>query len=194
MSPFLAPRSAFPKGDSFEISNNVFENFSYSAIGVGIHYQSKGGRPCSGKIFRNEIYLSGDYLDNTEQHSLMDSGAIYLWTQNDGIEIFDNYIHDITGVKDNRGIFCDDGTKNVTIRNNIIERISNSHCISLRECAYVADYVPDYNSGNMITNNYIDGSVLFFEKDKTCQYGGSTSTRSIVFFFSRAYWHWRSKR
>lgn len=182
------------QGADFNVSNNLFENFSYSAIGVGNHYKSKGVNPCYGLIKDNNIFLSGDYLQNPEQHTLMDGGAIYLWTQNDGITIEDNYIHDITGMKDNRGIFCDDGTKNVLIKDNIIERIANAHCISLRECAYVASYVPDYNSNNVIKDNYIDGTVRFFEKDSTCKYDGSSSTSSFWFFFSRPYWHWRSKR
>ena len=182
------------QGADFLIEGNTFENFSYSAIGVGNHYTKKGLKPCYGKILDNEIFLSGDYLQHPEQHTLMDGGAIYVWTQTDGIEIYNNYIHDIVGMKDNRGIFCDDGAKNVTIKGNIIERIHNGACISLRECAYVAPYVPDYNSGNTIEGNYVDGNVRFFKKDNTCKYDGSSTTTSIGFYFSRAYWFWRKKR
>ena len=182
------------QGNNFLIAENLFENFSYSAVGVGIHYKTKSVNPCAGRIYNNEIYLTGDYLARPEQHTLMDGGAIYLWTQNDGISIENNYIHDIVGMKDNRGIFCDDGTKNVTITGNIIERIGNSYCICLRECAYVEPFVSDYNSKNVVEDNFVDGDVRFFKKDSTCKYDGSSSTNSIWFYFSRPYWRWRSRR
>ncbi len=62
------------QGGNFKIEKNLFENFSYSAIGVGVYYKNKVTNPCSGKIVENEIFLSGDYLSRPEQHSLMDGG------------------------------------------------------------------------------------------------------------------------
>ena len=87
----------------------------------------------------------------------------------DDVTIKHNYIHDISGVEDNRGIFCDDGAKNVKIVNNLILRIDNSYCIDLREAPYVIEYVPDHNTGNCCFNNLVDGRIRFFIKDKSCK-------------------------
>ena len=61
----------------------------------------------------------------------MDSGAIYIATQNDDVRIEDNYIHDINGPTYNRGIFADDGTSNVVIRRNRIENVKNHFALDI---------------------------------------------------------------
>ena len=159
--------------DDFYISDNTFCNFSYAAIASGLG-QNNTKHKCSGVIENNEIYMDTPYYSNASLHTLMDGGAIYIGTVTDGINIRNNHIHDIAGVKDNRGIFCDDGTKNVTIEDNVIQRIQNSYCIDLREVTAVSKKVPDHNTGNTCRNNLTDGDIRFFIKDKTCREEGNT--------------------
>ena len=107
----------------------------------------------------------------------MDSGAIYLWTQNDNVIIRYNYIHDYTGAGDNRGIFCDDGAANFKIIGNRILRIANSYCIDSRR---IKDQHPEIFTNNVnisITDNTVDGSIRFEGRDDVgnkCVYGNNT--------------------
>ena len=124
------------------ISDNTFEDFGYGAIAVGLWHGENKEYPSRGIIEHNEIYYTPSYNANYWKHTLMDSGAIYSWTQNDGTIIRYNYIHDITGMWENRGIFCDDGASNMKIYGNIILNIRNNYCIDSRR---VRDYDIKYN-------------------------------------------------
>ena len=99
----------------YYIAYNTFKNFGYGAIGIGVWHGSKKNDVSSGIIEHNEMWYTPDYFLNKEKHTIMDSGAIYLWTQNDDAIIRYNYIHDYTGMEQNRGIFCDDGASNFKI-------------------------------------------------------------------------------
>jgi hypothetical protein len=149
------------RSNRFLVKNNTISDFCYGGIGVGIWAGSKTDSECSGEVSGNELFYTSTFLDNLSQYTLMDSGAIYTWTRCHGIVIRYNYIHDISGIKDNRGIFCDDGTKNVTITNNRIERIHNSYDIDLRWCDTFKEMVPDHNTGNTLLDNNTKGKVRF---------------------------------
>ena len=99
---------------------------------------------------------------------LMDTGAIYVNTQNASLEIRNNDIHDISGPYDNRGIFCDDGTVNTCIHDNKVVRIENSWCIDLRRVLSVetrADSkIRRVNVGNRMERNQVDGKVRFEQR------------------------------
>lgn len=181
------------KGTDFYISDNVFRDFCYGAIGAGIWYKHKKTTEVSGVIANNEIYYTEDYYKDYPKYTLMDSGAIYLWTQMDDVTIQGNYIHDIYGMEDNRGIFCDDGAKNVKIVNNLIRRIGNSYCIDLREASYVTEFVPDCNTGNHCFNNLLDGTMRFFIKDKSCKENFNLEFGQINYKKMPAFKQWRHK-
>ena len=152
------------KGGDFLISDNYFEDFSYSAIGLGHHYcvESEGG--LSGIVERNEICMS-EAFRSTVPRMLIDSGAIYVWTRNNGLIIRNNYIHDIAGPHGNRGILCDDGTCNVHIYGNRVVRVEGTFCIDLRMFRRVGwmkgSRVHDPNTGNVMYGNIIDGRCRF---------------------------------
>ena len=149
------------RSKDFLVSGNTISDFCYGGIGVGIWAGTKTEDKCSGIVKGNELFLTPQFLSNTSQNTLMDSGAIYTWTRCDGITISQNYIHDISGMKDNRGIFLDDGTKNVTLSENKIERIENSYDIDLRWSETYKAKVPDHNTGNRMFNNKTTGKVRF---------------------------------
>lgn len=181
------------KGANFLISDNVFRNFCYGAIGAGIWYKHNKPTYVSGVISGNEIYYTEKYSKDYQKYTLMDSGAIYLWTQMDDVTIQGNYIHDIYGMEDNRGIFCDDGAKNVKIVNNLIRRIGNSYCIDLREASYVTEFVSDCNTGNHCFNNLLDGTMRFFIKDKSCKENFNLEFGQINYKKMPAFKQWRHK-
>ena len=131
----------------------------------------------SGVIEDNELYYTPQYYTDYKKHTLMDSGAIYLWTQNDDVTIRNNYIHDYIGMADNRGIFCDDGAANFKIIGNRILRIANSYCVDSRK---IKDQRPEKFMNNVnisITDNVFDGRIRFEGRDgegNGCVYGRNT--------------------
>lgn len=149
------------RSDNFIVKNNTISDFCYGGIGAGIWAKTPTECKCRGIISDNELYYTDAFLSNLSQHTLMDSGAIYTWTRTDGVIISNNYIHDIDGIKDNRGIFCDDGAKNITLSGNRIERVYNSYDIDLRWCETYRENVPDHNTGNQMLDNLTSGSVRF---------------------------------
>ena len=152
------------RGGNFHVHDNVFSDFTYGAVGIGTYYRESVPASASGVVEENEFSCTPSFT-----RYLMDSGAIYTWTINKRVVIRKNYIHDIGGYKDNRGIFCDDGTVNVHILENRIQRIANSYCIDLRRVPKVArdpqSYAKRVNVGNRLEGNIVDGKVRFENDD-----------------------------
>ena len=100
----------------------------------------------------------------------MDSGAIYAWTINKDVTIRNNSIHDIGGYGENRGIFLDDGTVNVSVIGNRIRNVWNYYCIDLRLCPEVEknplSRIRRVNVGNRMEGNDVDGKVRFENREK----------------------------
>ena len=142
----------------YYIAGNTFVDFGYCAIGVGLWHGHKKKHLSKGIVEHNEMYYTPSYFNNKEKYTLMDGGAIYAWTQNDDVIIRYNYIHDYTGMGDNRGIFCDDGASNMNIYGNVILNVPNSYCIDSRR---IKDYENGFenNANNFVAHNIIDGSV-----------------------------------
>lgn len=152
-------------GEDYLVSGNSISDFGYGGIAIGMHYRQKRTCRINGIVEYNELCYTQGYREKYQEFTLMDSGAIYVYTQNDDALIRNNYIHDYTGIKDNRGIFMDDGAVNVTVRDNVILRIDNSWSIDSRRVAEV-ETDPDSqvrvtNIGNVILNNKTDGKIRF---------------------------------
>ena len=153
----------------YRIAENFFEDFSYSAVSVGIHYTKPDRFGTSGVVEKNEICMSDSFRRGV-QRSLIDAGAVYISTGNARALIRDNDIHDILGPHGNRGIFADDGAVNVEITGNRIFHIWNGYCIDLRRCYRVGrkpkSKVARPNVGNKVHDNVCDGKMrLFIRKD-----------------------------
>ena len=157
------------RGESFVIADNYFEDFVYGAIGVGIWYKTSPPHNCSGVIENNECCQSERFSSMDVPFNLMDSGAIYTWTINKDVTIRNNYVHDISGPEDNRGIFCDDGTINVKVVGNRVERVGNSYCIDLRRVTSVetaaGTQIKKANVGNVVKDNIVDGKIRFQQRE-----------------------------
>lgn len=122
----------FCNGRDFLIQDNRISDYGYGGIYTGLYYATEKQRyTVSGLVSRNELFQTPAYFKAAPDELLMDSGAIYIATQNDDVRIEDNYIHDINGPTYNRGIFADDGTSHVTIRRNRIENVKNHYALDV---------------------------------------------------------------
>ena len=163
-------------GDGYRISGNRFHNFGYAGIIVGDARPLPDGKQAGGVVEDNVLWCDGDFLGRAETFTMMDSGAIYINTANDRAVVRRNYIHDIGGVKDNRGIFCDDGARNFDITGNVILDIANSYAIDSRRVPEAEGSSLPTNTGNRIEGNLVNAPIRFEgnEVSDRCTLGANT--------------------
>lgn len=149
------------KGQDYRVAYNKISNFGYSALNVGIWGPVVNQTPPSGVVEHNEIYMTPEYVIDIARYGLMDSGAIYVGTQNNRSTIQYNYIHDIAGIKNNRGIFCDGGARNVYIIGNVITHVANSYSIDSYRVPSFENFIGPTNVGVVISGNIVDGIIRF---------------------------------
>ena len=164
------------KGPDYRVAGNLFEDFSYAAVGVGTHFKETEDPVASGVVEDNEMYMT-EAFRRKPMRMLIDSGAIYVWTQNAGTVLRHNYIHDIHGHHGNRGIFCDDGVLGVRIEDNLVLDVHPSWCIDLRKRHKVqrmaGSKVEKANVANRVTGNVVNGRCrLYIRKDDPESYVG----------------------
>ncbi|MBR3075285.1 MAG: right-handed parallel beta-helix repeat-containing protein [Bacteroidales bacterium] len=146
-------------GQNYYIADNSFLDFAYSAIDVGYGFRNAKVNGVSGVVEGNSITYSDYYLSSLEENTLMDSGAIYVSTLNDSTVIRYNIISNYSGMKDNRGIFLDDGAYNLQVYGNVITGIANSYCIDSRRVASVEKIIGRANYNNKVYDNVVDGKL-----------------------------------
>ena len=155
----------FCNGKDFLIQDNVISDYGYGGIYTGLYYATVKLDRVSGLISRNELFQTPEYFKNAPNTLLMDSGAIYIATQNDDVRIEDNYIHDIDGPTYNRGIFADDGASHIAIRRNRIENVPNHYALdvdprSARKMLLRPERVVDeVHVGVVVEDNVVEGKV-----------------------------------
>ena len=155
-------------GTDYLVQRNRFTDYGCCAVGVGMHFSEKMEQPSSGAVIANTITQTDAYRKDAPMNLLMDTGAIYVWTQNASLVIRGNDITDISGPCANRGIFCDDGTVNTVIEGNTVLRIANSYCIDLRRALSVEtrsdSHIRKVNVGNRLGKNRTDGKIRFEQR------------------------------
>ena len=147
--------------DDFIVSHNDLYNYGSTGITVGTWWASDDNVKTYGKVTSNVLRNSKGY-----KISLMDSGAIYVCTQNKKVIISENIIDNYTGLMENRGIFCDDGAFGFELRDNIITNIPNSFSIDSWRAKYVetspqTKLKEPANTRNIISHNHIDGPIRY---------------------------------
>lgn len=145
----------------FYVAHNKFHNVQYSGISIGYNWAAVQEDKVTGIVEYNELWQDSVYLSHYRQFSMMDGGPIYVSTRLDDVIVRYNHIHDIIGIRDNRGIFLDDGAKNMKIYGNVIHRVHNYYCIDSRLVEHVSSKVEDYNTGNYMAYNLIAGCYKF---------------------------------
>lgn len=152
------------QGRGVQVCNNLFEDFTYIGIGIGTHFKSDNPG-ADGVICKNELYSSEKFREGAPR-MLIDAGAIYCWTRNNGITICDNYIHDISGPHGNRGIFADDGSVNVTICRNLVIDVKCDYAINLRRVKRITWHagtkIKRVNVGNKVFDNTYNGRARIY--------------------------------
>lgn len=171
-------------GDNYYIANNTFKNFGYCAVCVGQPWHWKKDCKASGVVKYNHIYYDQQHFEEAWKYTIMDSGAIYIWTQNDNAEICYNFIHDYTGMAQYSAIFCDDGASNFKIYGNVLVNTPAFHTIDARRCSSTEkgqnpmSFAIKNNICNEIYDNVLDGTIRFVgHEDKN---NGCIKGRNIV--------------
>ena len=159
-------------GPEFIVDSNTFLDFGFDGIGAGESHRNHPEKKSYGLIQNNTLSYSSEYLLDVANYTIMDSGAIYLRTRNDGVVIQNNYIYDITGMYENRGIYCDNGAYGFSLIGNIVTGISNSNCIASRrdasgeESRMQGSGIVATNVNNVVKNNVVDGGIQFVGNEK----------------------------
>ena len=153
------------RGENYYVADNEMCDFGYGGIGIGVWYKDTESKsPSCGIVEHNHLWYSEDYKRGRMAHSLIDSGAIYVWTINQSATIRYNFIHDYNGMGSNRGIYCDDGTKNVKMYGNIVLDIENGNAIDCRLSSTLTKINKSdktNNTGNVMIYNIIGGKYKF---------------------------------
>lgn len=144
-------------GNKIMVKDNDIEDFCYSAIASG--YNSDVA------IISNYIHYSNKYSDNYQLNTICDGGAVYIGPGTKRCVISDNIIYNFCGNGANRGIFCDDGCCNMDIKSNFILLRHNGtkggYDIDLRYCETYKTKVPNHNTNNHISGNFLTGYYRF---------------------------------
>lgn len=159
-------------GENLHICDNVIEDFNYSAIAVGSSTPNDKAGKLTYIIERNEIRLTGEYTDDYLKNTLADGGGIYTGPQCTWGIIRNNVIDNIKGIHSNRGIFLDDGAKNLAIYDNHISNTANCYDIDLRYTKNYETGIPDHNTNNVMFDNVLTGGYRFED--------GGTNSRCIA--------------
>ena len=150
-------------GSDYHVAYNEFCDFGYSAIAVGTWWQADKTTLETGIVEHNLIYYTPDHMAHCLKHALMDSGAIYIYTQNDRVSVRHNIIHDYTGAAFNNGIYCDDGASHFRIHDNIVANTPSGYSIDSRATPNIATSKQSkttvVNYDNQIYNNIVDGAI-----------------------------------
>lgn len=148
-------------GENLHICDNVIEDFNYSAINCGTRSAIRDGIKLTYIIERNLIRLDKEYTKYYYHNTLADGGAIYIGPSCTQGIIRYNVIQDIKGVNGNRGIFLDDGCKNLAIYGNLIVNTENYYDIDLRLVKTLEKDIPDHNTNNSVFYNIMTGGYRF---------------------------------
>lgn len=150
-------------GTDYYVADNVFRNFGSRAVSAGVYFTSRGEFKSSGIIENNLIYYNRTWVDTPSEYTLMDSGAVYLTSFSDNVVVRFNRIYDYVGMKDNRGIFCDDGASGFSIYGNVVTGIANSYAIDARRTPSIEARSGGrrVNVNNYIGYNVLEGAVRF---------------------------------
>ena len=157
----LNTRAITGGGEQLHICDNVIQDFNYCAIACGSTTANNNASKLTFVIERNNVSYSTEYLEQHLLGLLADGGAIYSGPQCTQGIIRNNVIANYSGIHSNRGIFLDDGAKNLIIYGNVVINTNNSYDIDLRLCENYSRDIPDHNTGNAVFHNVITGSYRF---------------------------------
>ncbi|SDQ00084.1 Right handed beta helix region [Mucilaginibacter sp. OK268] len=134
-------------GNNISISNNSINKAEYSAIGIGWGY---GTIP---NILSN-VTISKNRIENIGTGLLDDLGGIYTLGMMENVVISNNIVRNLKfNSYGSWGIYIDQGSKNITVTNNIVD-----HCQS---AGYMQNRCQNITVTNNIFANNTGGQVQF---------------------------------
>lgn len=100
------------------IKDNIFEDFCYGGVSVGIYCTSfKEGDLLSGVIENNVFRITDDFKSTKSKYFLMDSGACYI-TMTTNLHVRNNQFFNIQNHHFANAIYCDDGARGFNVYGN----------------------------------------------------------------------------
>ena len=133
-----------------QITHNDIHDFNYTGISCGwIWGFERSGISRDNEISWNRIY-------NIGRNVLGDGAGIYMLGGQPGTVIEGNVVHDANGTYASRGIYLDDGSSEMTVRNNLSYRNKTANFFQWRS-----------------KNNRIENNVFAFGKEAQVELGGA---------------------
>lgn len=157
----LNTRAIIGGGEELHICDNTIEDFYYAAITTGNSASNEIAAKLTYIIERNLIKQNKEHTNNYLYNSLADGGGIYIGPQCSQGIIRHNVVMNMKGIYSNRGIFLDDGAKNLSVYGNMVCNTSNCYDIDLRLSPTYAKGIPDHNCNNAVFNNILAGGYRF---------------------------------
>ena len=157
----LNTRAIIGGGEKLHICDNIIEDFYYAAITTGNSASNEEAAKLTYIIERNLIKQNKKHTNNYLFNSLADGGGIYIGPQCTQGIIRHNVVMNMKGIYSNRGIFLDDGAKNLSVYGNLVCNTSNCYDIDLRLSPTYAKGIPDHNCNNAVFNNILAGGYRF---------------------------------
>lgn len=157
----LNTRAIIGGGEKLHICDNIIEDFYYAAITTGNSASNEKAAKLTYIIERNLIRQNIVHTDNYLSNSLADGGGLYIGPQCCQGIIRHNVVLNMKGIYSNRGIFLDDGAKNLSVYGNMVCNTSNCYDIDLRLSSTYAKGIPDHNCNNAVFNNILAGGYRF---------------------------------
>lgn len=151
------------------LSKNDVHDFYNGAIELG---QSPNGS----QTYTHDNLIESNELYNLGQGVTSDMGCVHAASSNNtGNQVLNNVCHDVThnpGGYGGNGIYLDSNTQNVTVKNNLVYRVSDT-----------ALFLNSATGGNTITNNVFayaaDGMI---RRGLSSSPGSFTATHNIFYY------------
>lgn len=146
-----------------QVTHNDISHFYYSGISMGWKWGYGKSPACNNTIAYNHIHNLGKGL-------LSDLGGIYTLSEGTGNSITNNVIHDITaGSYGGWGIYTDEGSSNITIKNNLVYRCHDG------------GFHQHYGKNNIVENNiFAFGDNCQIQTSRAEEHNSFTFRRNII--------------
>lgn len=153
----------YPNGRSAGISNcddiNVHDNYFRDNPSSFIWCGGAINAPGKVIIDNNEFSNSPEINARSYELCAIDMGFVYFWGGKNLSRVFsNNLMHDVQGYTNNRGLFIDDGSYNVTVEGNTISGTTLNYSIDARYTTAGAEGV---SAKEVTTNNILRNNIAF---------------------------------
>ncbi len=153
------------KSNGNRIERCEIADFYYSAISIGWNWGYN-------TTAASDNHVTGCHLHDIGQNILSDMGGVYTLGGSDGTTIENNRMHDISSFSyGGWGIYYDEGSTNVSARNNLVYRCTDS------------SFHQHYGKNNLVDNNILAfGRDAQLRRTRAEDHLSFTATHNLVVF------------